>query len=101
MNAVFAFALVAAGLDCVVTDVGVTVAGATVEEVEAIVAGIAERPIAVEDIADFVENLENAKFDERVPDALLRKLWARANAGAASQLSEQAFSMLERSNQSN
>ncbi|MGB3541055.1 MAG: hypothetical protein WBA42_23130 [Mesorhizobium sp.] len=47
----------------------------TVAEAEAIVAQIAERPIGVEHIAAFVENLDNAKFDEWVPD-LLRKLWA-------------------------
>lgn len=87
MSSVFAIALNAAGLECSTHDVGVTVADATVDEVAAILRMMADMPsMAVEDIADYVENLQTAKFDEHVPSNLLRRLWGRANAEQVKQL---------------
>lgn len=87
MSSVFAIALNAAGLECSPHDVGVTVAESTVEGVAAIIRKIAGMsPMAIEDIAGFVENLQTAKFDEHVPTPLLRRLWARSNAERAKEI---------------
>ena len=91
MNSVFAIALATAGLECSLHDVGITVADATVDDVAAILRRIADMPpIAVEDIADFVENLQTAKFDEYVPTDLLRRVWARMHAERAAAIREVA-----------
>ncbi|TPJ54729.1 DEAD/DEAH box helicase [Mesorhizobium sp. B2-6-4] len=79
-NSVLAFALVSAGLECVVLDVGVTVIETTPDEAVAILRQVAERPPDIQSIAGFVENLRTAKFDEMVPETLLRRLWARAHS---------------------
>jgi ATP-dependent Lhr-like helicase len=95
MNSVFAIVLTAAGLECSVHDIGVTVADATPADVVAIISRIAAMPpMDPHDIAGFVENLQTVKYDEQVPSSLLRRLWARANADAASQLQEQAERLL-------
>lgn len=80
MNSVFAVALSSAGFECSASDIGVTVARATPDDVRAVLKVLAENPLTVEDVADFVQNLQVAKYDELIPTALLRKLWARANA---------------------
>ena len=95
MNSVFAIALASAGLDCVVHDIGVTVADTEPGQLRSIVAQIADNPPSVEDIADFVENLRVAKYDEMVPEPLLRRLWATANAGAGMELGDQARAIME------
>jgi ATP-dependent Lhr-like helicase len=95
MSSVFAIALNAAGLECSVHDLGITVADATTNEVKAIIGQLAARPSPpIHDIAEFVENLKTAKFDEHVPTSLLRRLWARANAETAAQLQDLANSLL-------
>lgn len=65
MNSVLAFALTAAGLDCEVLDIGVTVLETTPDTVAAFLEQIADAPPPIEDIADFVENLRTEKFDEQ------------------------------------
>jgi ATP-dependent Lhr-like helicase len=94
MNSVFAIAMAAAGLECVVHDIGVSVTETEPDAVKAIVGQIAENPPAVEDLADFVGNLRVAKYDELVPAPLLRRLWARANSESADQLQAQAAALL-------
>lgn len=95
MNSVFAIAMAAAGLECEVHDIGVTVAETEPDPVKAIIAQIAKNPPAVDDLADFVGNLRVAKYDAMVPEPLLRRLWARANAESAAQLQAQAMVLLE------
>jgi len=91
MNSLFAITLKSAGLESSVHDVGVTVANASVGEVRAIIRRISETPsMPIEDIADFVENLQVGKFDEYVPVGLLRRLWARSNADLSRRLQDQA-----------
>ncbi|MEQ8283534.1 MAG: DEAD/DEAH box helicase [Parvibaculum sp.] len=80
-NAVFAAAMTSAGLACEVHDLGVTVTDATPAEVKGILERMASmEPLSSEDIGAFVGNLIAAKYDEFVPEILLRNLWARANA---------------------
>ncbi|MFB9980162.1 DEAD/DEAH box helicase [Mesorhizobium kowhaii] len=93
-NSVLAFALVSAGLECVVLDVGVTVIETTPEEAVAILRQIAERPPDIQSIAGFVENLRTAKFDEMVPETLLRRLWARAHSRIGEDLGMMAGEVL-------
>ncbi len=95
MNSVFAIAMAAAGLECAVHDIGVTVAETEPDPVKAIIGQIAENPPAVEDLADFVGNLRVAKYDAMVPEPLLRRLWAKANAESAAHLQAQAMTLLE------
>ena len=62
---------------------------------KAIIGRLAEIPsMPIHDIADFVENLRTAKFDQHVPAPLLRRLWARANERTASEIHNQAKSLL-------
>lgn len=92
MNSVLAFAISSAGLDCEVLDIGVTVLNTAADTVVAILQQIAETPPAVEDIADFVEGLRTEKFDELIPEQMLRRLWAnghREQAGMLAHLARQ------------
>lgn len=41
---------------------------------------IADDPPTIRDVAEFVGNLRAEKYDEMVPEGLLRRLWARANS---------------------
>lgn len=95
MNSLFAIALASAGLDCVVNDIGVTVSETQPGPLKSIIGQIVQTPPPVEDLSDFVGNLRAAKYDEMVPEPLLRRLWARANAGLAAQLQSQAAAVLE------
>lgn len=85
-NAVLAFSLAAAGLESSVMDVGITVLDTPPDTVKAILRQLAETRPDIESIADFVENLRSAKFDEMVPEALLRRLWAKGHQGLAENL---------------
>lgn len=85
-NAVLAFALVSAGLECVVMDVGVTVIETEPDVVSAILKQIADAPPDIGAVSEFVENLRSAKFDEMVAEALLRRLWAKAHEAISEQL---------------
>lgn len=86
MNSVLAFALTAAGLECEVLDIGITVFETTPDTVAAFLEQIANAPLPIEDIAEFVENLRTAKFDELVPEGMLRQLWAAAHVEEAAKL---------------
>lgn len=95
MNSVLAFAISAAGLDCEVLDIGVTVLDTAPNTVFAILQQIAEVPPPIEDIADFVEGLRTEKFDELIPEQMLRQLWAnghREQAGMLAGLAGQLIS---------
>ncbi|MBS4019587.1 MAG: hypothetical protein KGZ68_15290, partial [Dechloromonas sp.] len=83
VNAVLGFAFASAGLECAVMDVGVTVLDTHPDVVLAIMKQIAERPPDIDSVAEFVENLQSAKFDEMVPEDLLRRLWTRSRQGVA------------------
>jgi ATP-dependent Lhr-like helicase len=85
LNSVFAVMLASAGLECEAHDIGVTIADCSPDELAALVAAIPACP-PVEDLAAFVENLRVAKYDQHVPDALLRHMWARRNAGLVPQV---------------
>lgn len=92
---VFSIALQSAGLEVEVNELGVTVANATVDEVRALVADLAGMPpIPASELADFVENLRTAKYDEFVPEALLRRFWARNRASLAGQIQTAARALL-------
>lgn len=95
MNSVLAFAISAAGLDCEVLDIGVTVLDTAPNTVFAILQQIAEAPPPIVDIADFVEGLRTEKFDELIPEQMLRQLWAnghREQAGMLAGLAGQLIS---------
>lgn len=86
VNSVLGFAFASAGLDCAVMDVGVTVLDTEPEVVNSIMAQIAATPPNLDSIADFVENLQSAKFDEMVPVTLLRRLWTKGRQGVADRM---------------
>jgi ATP-dependent Lhr-like helicase len=93
-NSVLAFTLVSAGLRCLVLDVGVTAVDTTPDEAAAIIRQIADNPPDINSISEFVENLAVAKFDEMVPEKVLRRLWGRAHAGLGSNLGAIARELL-------
>ena len=93
-NSVLAFTLVSAGLDCTVHDVGITAIDTTPDEAAAIIRQVADNPPDINAISEFVENLAVAKFDEMVPEKVLRRLWARARAGLGSDLGAIARELL-------
>ena len=86
VNAVLGFAFASAGLDCALMDVGVTVLGTPPDVVQAIMAQIAAAPPDIDAVAQFVENLRSAKFDEMVPEDLLRRLWTRSRQDVANRV---------------
>jgi len=84
-NGALAVVLTAAGLACEAHDLGVTVAECSPAELQALLRNLKSVPSA-DDLSAFVENLRIAKYDGMVPEPLLRRLWARAHAGAADAL---------------
>ncbi len=90
MNSVLAFALSAAGLDCEALDIGVTVLDTAPETVAGLLAQIADDPPPIEDLAEFVESLRTEKFDELVPEPMLRRLWVNARRSEARALPDLA-----------
>jgi ATP-dependent Lhr-like helicase len=93
---VFSIALQSAGLEVEVNDLGVSVANATVEDVRGLIEELSSMtPIPAADLAAFVENLRTAKYDEFVPEALLRRLWARDRAPLANQIQSAALRLLQ------
>jgi ATP-dependent Lhr-like helicase len=93
-NSVLAFALVSAGLDCAVHDIGVTTIETAPDEAAAIIRQVADNPPDISSVAQFVENLQVAKFDDFIPEALLRRLWARGHASLGSDLGAIARELL-------
>ncbi len=84
-NSGLAVALMACGLECDAHDLGVTIADTTPAEALAILRHLHPMPSS-EDLSGFVQNLRGAKYDEFIPEALLRRLWSRANAEVCRQL---------------
>ncbi len=76
VNGLFAVMLASAGLECEANDLGVIVSDCSPEQLRATIASAGTCP-APSDLASFVENVRVAKFDEYLPDVLLRDLWAR------------------------
>jgi ATP-dependent Lhr-like helicase len=87
VNSVLSIVFIAAGLDCEVSDIGVTICGCHPEEARAILRRVAACP-PIEDLAQFVGNLRIAKYDDYVSEALLRRLWARRNQAAKSEVDD-------------
>lgn len=78
LNALVAVVLMSAGLECEAHDMGVTVADATPDEVRALLARLDNIP-SIGELAGFVATLRVAKYDELLPDELLRRVWVQAN----------------------
>lgn len=80
MSSVVAIALAAMGLKAAAHDLGVIVADATPDEVSSSLRRIATgQPPSAASLSQSVANLRTGKFDDDVPEILLRRLWARAN----------------------
>lgn len=79
LNSAFAIALAGAGLKCTIHDIGITVSDTDLATTKAIVRQIASTPPDADSMSAFVKNLRNAKYDEYVPEELLRTLWAKSN----------------------
>ena len=79
VNSILAVLLTSARLDCEAHDVGITAADATPAEVNGLLDRISECP-PLEDLAPFVKNLRDAKFDSFLPEDLLGRQWAARNA---------------------
>jgi ATP-dependent helicase Lhr and Lhr-like helicase len=75
INAVLAILLTSTGIACETFDVGLSITSASLEDVRNVLAAIGECP-PMDQLAQFVENLNNEKFDPFVPQALLKENWA-------------------------
>ena len=67
-----------AGVDCEVHDLGVTFCDCKGSDVQALLNKLEKCP-PLSEVAPFIENLRNAKYDEYLPDELLQSLWAKRN----------------------
>jgi ATP-dependent helicase Lhr and Lhr-like helicase len=88
---VIAVALATLGVSAEANGLSVVLPGVGMDEAKKALAKLASS--APEDLARIEENalgLCNAKYDEYVPDALLRRLWGRRNAKAISAIPETA-----------
>jgi ATP-dependent Lhr-like helicase len=79
VNSVLSVALMGAGLEVEVHDVGVTVVDSSPGQLAAILRELTECP-PIEELADFVAGLRSAKLDDFVDEHLLRRLWVQRNA---------------------
>lgn len=75
-NDALAVALTAAGLECEAHDLGVTVSEASPQEIRSICAH-GGNDLTADALSAFVETLRTAKYDNFIPDNLLRRGWAR------------------------
>lgn len=73
-NDVLAILLRSAGLECEAHDVGVSVEDATPSEITAILSNTQRFP-SPDELAQFVLDLRSAKYDQFVPEELLRRAW--------------------------
>ena len=78
VNSILAVLLTSAGLECEAHDVGVTVVDSSPEDVRGMLQRVAQCP-PLEHLAPFVKTLRSGKFDDFVPEALLRHYWATRN----------------------
>lgn len=76
MNGLLAVFLASLGLECEANDLGVTIADCDEARLQTALAKAGNCP-PMDMLAAHVENLRTAKLDEHVPEALLRRLWAR------------------------
>ncbi|NIU04120.1 MAG: hypothetical protein GWO40_07460, partial [Gammaproteobacteria bacterium] len=65
-----------AGLDCEPNDIGVCVEETSPSEMFELLSRMDRIPSA-DELSAFVVNLRTAKYDDFVPDALLRRAWAQ------------------------
>lgn len=92
-NSVLGVSLMAAGWECEIHDLGVTVADISPGDLKALLART-KAPVAALELSAFVANLQQAKYDEYAPPDLLRRLWARANAELCADLPRMAQDLL-------
>lgn len=94
LNSVLAILLKSAGLECEAFDVGVSVEDATPAEIREILSRLKSFPSAG-DLSGFVANLRAAKFDDYVPEDLLRLAWARRSAEICASLPQACAKLIE------
>lgn len=96
LSSMFAIALAAVGIECSVHDIGVSAADAAPDRVADAVRSIADGPpITADALAASVGNLREAKYDEFVPEAVLRALWAQRHRPLETALREAACAALD------
>ncbi|HDZ72489.1 MAG TPA: DEAD/DEAH box helicase [Aurantimonas coralicida] len=89
MVSLVAIAFAMAGFECGAEDLGITVYGCSPADITSAAERLSELPISAVDLADFVENLRKAKYDEYVPDALMKGLWAKRSGSSIEALTTQ------------
>ena len=76
-------------------DLGISILDASVDQVKDALQRIANfTPDDLKQIEDFARGLCTAKFDDYIPDALLRRLWGRRNSQVISSIPEVARTLL-------
>lgn len=96
LSSMFGIALGTAGIECSVHDIGVSAADTAPDRVEAVVRKIAEGAAITADVlAASVGNLREAKYDEYIPDDVLRALWAERHRPFEGALRDAARAVME------
>jgi len=78
-NGLFAVLLGSVGFECESFDVGVTLLGTTSDDAAHVLAALDGCP-PVETLGRFVSNLAHEKYDEYIPEDLLRRFWVKRNS---------------------
>lgn len=78
-NGLLAVLLGSVGFECESFDIGVTLLGTPSDDAAQVLASLDGCP-PVETLGRFVSNLEHEKYDEYVPEDLLRRFWVKRNA---------------------
>lgn len=78
-NSILAVMLTSIGFECETFDVGITLTNASLDDARDVIASLDGCP-PIEEVGQFVTNLAAEKFDDFIPEALLRRFWVRRNA---------------------
>jgi len=80
MLSLTAIAFSMAGYECEAEDIGLLFRDCSPAQIKAVAQQLSKTELSVDDMAAFVLNLRHAKYDEYVPDSVLRTLWARRHS---------------------
>lgn len=97
MNSVLEVALIAAGATVELNGVGLTLIDTDLETTAGLLDQLAKAPPSATNLSEFVLNLRSGKYDEYVPDDVLRSLWVEANEHHVDELGALASDLVRHS----
>jgi len=85
INALLAVLMTSIGFECETFDVGITLTGASIEDARDVITALQICP-PVEELGRFVTNLASEKYDDLIPEEMLRRFWVRRNEHLAEEI---------------